>query len=111
MSVPAAKAFLPGAGDDQHAGLTRGGGDLSQPFVHRKGQGIARLRPVERDVPDAIANLIEQFVSHVGNPGVSVGRLDHDRSRLNPLPYRSWSNSMFDRVIVLRWKQPQTITL
>ena len=26
--------------------------------------------------------------------------LDHDRLRLNPLPCRSWSNSMFDRVIV-----------
>lgn len=25
-------------------------------------------------------------------------RPDHDRLRLNPLPYQSWSNSMFDRV-------------
>ena len=28
------------------------------------------------------------------------GMLDHDRLRLNPPPCRSWSNSMFDRVIV-----------
>jgi hypothetical protein len=64
------EGLLPGAGDDdgaQRTVLAGREGDLPQPLIHREGQRVARLRPVQRDEADAVADLVEQLV-HGGLP-------------------------------------------
>src|SRR5207248_11371576 len=54
----------PAAHEDgaDRAVLVRAVADLGQPLVHRKRQGIARLRAVEGHVRDAVAYVVEELV-------------------------------------------------
>lgn len=65
---PGRERLVAGAGDHQRphiAGISR---DRRQPFVHREGQRITRLRPVERDMPDPVPRLIQQLITHLLAP-------------------------------------------
>ena len=63
--------FESGFATAQDQNLHRGveaGADLAQPLVHRKGHGVARLRPVEGDEADPLAHFEEDVVAHAGTP-------------------------------------------
>ena len=87
MSVPDAKALSPAPREDQH--LERwivGGGfaDRRQPLIHAERERVSRLRPVENDPADAVADLVKQvcvrgdvFIHFIDiplrmNPGLAV---------------------------------------
>ena len=68
MSVPAAKALSPAPVRIRtliERSVVDARADLGQPLVHREGEGVARLRPVEGDAGDAVADLVEDVLADV----------------------------------------------
>ncbi len=53
--------------------LGRLGADFGQAVVHGEGQGVARLRPVEGDAADAVADFVKEFVAHGRIPIMAKG--------------------------------------
>ena len=69
MSVPAAKALSPAPAQHQHLDGMICVGLLayrSKPLVHGKGEGVARLRAIERDPPDAVLAFKNEVVRLYG---------------------------------------------
>ena len=62
------KRLVAGALEHQHLDGTVAIGlvaNCGEPLIHREGEGIARLRAIERDPADAVAQLVEDVLRRV----------------------------------------------
>jgi hypothetical protein len=93
------KGLVAGALEHQHLDRTVAIGlvaECGEPLIHREGEGIARLRAIEGDPPDAVAQLVENVLRGV------LGRLRllvHFNSS-STVPHSSYAGST--RVSMLR---------